>query len=311
MVRKSAVSATRTTVILRALHGAFDLTFTNARITTRARSIVLRHYGTMQSMVDLFNLRRCSLPQVHAVEARSTRAFARHSHDSYGIGLILRGAQRSWSGRGSVEAGRGNLITCNPGEVHDGSPIGGSREWKMLYFSPSLFTSFIADVTDRYATEFEFTEPVIGRRIDRIRRFELLYDALTCGADRLAEERALLFVAGLISCRTPRNILSAEITRAKTRIDDDPTAALDLELLASEANMSRFQLIRHFSKQTGFTPYAYVVQRRLDIAREMLARRQRLTDAAITSGFADQSHFNRTFTRRYGMTPGAYAAAFR
>jgi AraC-like DNA-binding protein len=36
-----------------------------------------------------------------------------------------------------------------------------------------------------------------------------------------------------------------------------------------------------------------------------------LADAAIDTGFADQSHFHRSFTRRYGLTPGAYAAAMR
>jgi quercetin dioxygenase-like cupin family protein len=75
-----------------------------------------------------FAMRPCAFQDVQAVEARSRHAFPRHTHDSYGIGLIVRGAQRSWSGRGTVEAGRGNIITCNPGEVHDGVPIGDTRE---------------------------------------------------------------------------------------------------------------------------------------------------------------------------------------
>ncbi|WP_231725983.1 MULTISPECIES: helix-turn-helix domain-containing protein [unclassified Sphingomonas] len=36
-----------------------------------------------------------------------------------------------------------------------------------------------------------------------------------------------------------------------------------------------------------------------------------LADAGCEAGFADQSHFHRAFVRRFGMTPGAYAAAMR
>lgn len=45
-------------------------------------------------------------------------------HDQFGIGLVERGAQKSLSGRGMVEAEAGHVITVNPGEVHDGIPLG-------------------------------------------------------------------------------------------------------------------------------------------------------------------------------------------
>ena len=37
----------------------------------------------------------------------------------------------SWSGRGAVEAGAGQVITVNPAEAHDGSPVGEERAWFM------------------------------------------------------------------------------------------------------------------------------------------------------------------------------------
>lgn len=39
---------------------------------------------------------------VVAVTADTPRAFMRHSHDQFGLGIILRGAQTSLSGRGTV-----------------------------------------------------------------------------------------------------------------------------------------------------------------------------------------------------------------
>jgi hypothetical protein len=65
-------------------------------------------------------VRRTRLPGVISVEARSRRVFSRHAHDEFGIGVVIDGAQDSASGRGLVRAEAGQVITVNPGEVHDG-----------------------------------------------------------------------------------------------------------------------------------------------------------------------------------------------
>lgn len=260
-----------------------------------------------------FSIRPCVLPQVEAVEACSRHTFPRHTHDSYGIGLIVSGAQRSWSGRGSVQAGRGNLITCNPGEVHDGAPIGGARAWKMLYLPPSIVGTIVADIRDGATADFEFTDPVIDQHVP-IPAFQSAYGALTePGVDiGLAQGQLILLLAKLLRDRRPSSVIdSPGLRRAKTRIDDGPTGAITLVELAREAGVSQFKFLRGFAKLTGLTPHAYIVQRRLDAARHLIAAGATLADAAVASGFADQSHFNRTFVRRYGLTPGAYAEAMR
>ena len=60
----------------------------------------------------------CGLAGVTAVQADSHHIFPRHFHDQFGIGTVERGAQKSLSGRGIVEAIAGDTITVNPGEVH-------------------------------------------------------------------------------------------------------------------------------------------------------------------------------------------------
>ena len=95
-----------------------------------------------------FKVRRIAGLGVEIVEADSDRTFARHMHEHFGIGLLVRGAQRSATGRGPVEATAGDLISVNPAEVHDGAPIGdGKRRWQMLYFDPSLIAQAFEDMT--------------------------------------------------------------------------------------------------------------------------------------------------------------------
>lgn len=89
-------------------------------------------------------------------------------------------------------------------------------------------------------------------------------------------------------------------------MDDDPTAPWSLAQLADAASLSRYQLVRQFAQATGLTPHAYLLQRRLQLARHLMGAGTPLADVAAASGFADQSHLTRLFTRSFGITPGAY-----
>jgi hypothetical protein len=102
-----------------------------------------------------------SIPAVHATYTRSRHRFARHWHDVYGFGLIEHGAQRLASGRGLVSAYAGQVITTNPGEVHDGHPLGAdTRDWRIVSVDADTMASFI----DVASGTFEIAQPVIDDR---------------------------------------------------------------------------------------------------------------------------------------------------
>ena len=48
--------------------------------------------------------------------------------------------------------------------------------------------------------------------------------------------------------------------------------------------------------------------RRLDFAREQIARHRPLVEVALEAGFADQAHFTRMFKAAFGLTPARYGA---
>ena len=73
---------------------------------------------------------------VEAVSLVSARAFPRHAHDQFGLGVVREGGHASWSGLGPVEAGPDEVIAVSPAEMHDGAPVGGARAWDMLYVAP-------------------------------------------------------------------------------------------------------------------------------------------------------------------------------
>ena len=251
---------------------------------------------------------------VDAIVADSAIAFCRHTHDQFGIGLMDRGGQKSSSGRGIVEAGPGDIITVNPAEVHDGAPIGSTgRSWRMLYIEPSLIAEAATDITGSATWRGEFSTPVVHDRRLALRFARLFHAATHVAASQFQLDEALLFLLAPLVRRQPPTPSAAPVAirSARSRMDDDPAATASLAELAATAGLSRYQFLRAFAQLTGLTPHAYLVQRRVHLARQLIGRGTKLADAAAASGFADQSHMTRAFVRRFGIAPAAYAKALR
>ena len=258
-------------------------------------------------------MRPSAMAGVEAVEAATRHAFPRHTHQQFGIGVIHQGAQKSASGRGIVEAGPGDIITVNPNEVHDGLPIGeAGRSWRILYFEPALIEQATSDIRQGGSAPQELANPVMSNA-STARLFGRLFAAMTAdGAedqDMRREALLLALVARLFQERHSPEPVPAAIRRALELIDDEPARPLTLADLARESGLGRFQVLRGINRATGLTPHAYLMQRRVDLARRLIAGGTRLAEAAAGSGFADQSHMTRLFVRKYGVSPGAYASA--
>ncbi len=256
------------------------------------------------------SFRAWPLAGVEAMRAHTARSFPRHTHDEYGIGLVDRGGHASWSGRGNVEAGPGSFITVNPGEVHDGHAIGGARAWRILYFEPAVLNAWLGDIAgaDRV---FEFACPVFGDGALRAVFEAAFAQGDDPDRDGMACESALLhLVAGLRAHSTEPARAEArgapDVRRARERLESDPAAAVTLDELARDCSLSRYQLLRAFTRAFGLPPHAWLMQRRLARARQLLRIGTPLAEVAASSGFSDQSHLTRCFLRQFGVTPGRY-----
>jgi AraC-like DNA-binding protein len=270
----------------------------------------------MSTSKGQFKVLRCEMAGVLAVESDTRHIFPRHTHDEFGIGIILRGAQRSSSGRGMVEAGAGDTITVNPGEVHDGAPIGDAgRAWRMLYLDPSVIADAACDISDGKTDSYEFCWPVMTDA-GLATRFQTLFSTVAGeGRGRATPRREELLLALLPDVMLDRhgrgraNLVPQGIHRAKALVDDDPAAPITLADLARASGLSRYQVVRGFVRATGLTAHAYIVQQRIGFARRLIAHGCPLAQAAVTSGFADQSHMTRIFVRKFGISPRTYAGA--
>ena len=83
-----------------------------------------------------------------------------------------------------------------------------------------------------------------------------------------------------------------------------------VEDLAREACLSPFHFARMFKQSTGRSPHAYLIARRLEIARELLATTDlRIREVGRRAGFSTHAHFCSVFRTQIGTTPAAYRRA--
>lgn len=85
------------------------------------------------------------------------------------------------------------------------------------------------------------------------------------------------------------------------------TEHITLDELAVISGLSRYHLVRSFSRLYGLPPHAYQNALRIAAAREAI--RSGIPPSKLDLGFADQSHLSRYFKRAMVMTPGRYAKA--
>jgi AraC family transcriptional regulator len=95
------------------------------------------------------------------------------------------------------------------------------------------------------------------------------------------------------------------------RVTDYMHAHLDREMslreLAGLVRLSPFHFARLFKQTTGFPPHRYILQQRIGVAKQSLARnRLSVTEIGRALGFPNQAHFITMFRRMVGMTPGMY-----
>jgi len=97
------------------------------------------------------------------------------------------------------------------------------------------------------------------------------------------------------------------LRRAIDYIEANFDTDLSLTDICRASGISASQLTTLFRSQLGTSPYAFVIERRLAKAVQLLQRTEvPIALVALDCGFADQSHMTRLFRARLGRTPASY-----
>ena len=242
------------------------------------------------------------------------RAFARHRHDTYAIGLTEAGVQM-FDYRGRAERSTpGQVVVLHPDEAHDGRAGGDDGfGYRIVYVEPARIAAAVQAIRGRPAS-LPFAREPVSRNPTLARAVTAAFDG---PAEPLALDALVLRLAeGLVEAAADRGPTAAPrvdqgaLARARAFLDGRHAIVRSTELEAV-TGLSRYELARQFRARYGTSPYRYSLLRRLDFARGRLRVGTSLADLALAAGFADQAHFTRMFRSAYGVTPGRYARLCR
>ena len=242
-------------------------------------------------------------------------AYDPHRHDTYAIGYTLMGVQ-SFDYRGArADSVTGNVIVIHPDELHDGRAGAESGfHYKMLYLAPRLLREALAGE----AGSLPFVRDAVATYPRLLAALRPAFADLDRGFEALEKDQIVLAIAEALleldpSARlAPRKVASSvAVDRARQFLDAHFGRTVASEELEAETGIGRYALARHFRALLGTSPYRYLTLRRLDQARSLMLCGAPLSDAALASGFADQSHMTRQFKRAFGISPGRWRAIRR
>ncbi|WP_373540422.1 helix-turn-helix domain-containing protein [Chamaesiphon sp.] len=99
----------------------------------------------------------------------------------------------------------------------------------------------------------------------------------------------------------------SQLARVIDYIKANLTQDLSILDLATLTGMSQSHFSRSFKQSVGIAPYQYLMQQRVERAKQLLAKRSiAISTIALDCGFANQTHLTKVFRQMTGMTPKAY-----
>jgi AraC-like DNA-binding protein len=97
------------------------------------------------------------------------------------------------------------------------------------------------------------------------------------------------------------------LCRARRFIDLCYDRPLNLDQMSSHACFSRYHFLRLFRQAFNKTPHQYLVERRIEKAKELLSSRDlRVTDVCFEVGFQSLGSFSSLFRKAVGHAPITY-----
>ncbi|TCW12982.1 AraC-like DNA-binding protein [Raoultella sp. BIGb0138] len=243
------------------------------------------------------------------LELRSTwqsrQSYKRHRHPQLSLGAIVAGETCCVCDGQEYLLQPGDLIVIPAQMPHSCNPRSGQpRSYHMLYLDMSWCLQQLPQMP-RHA-QLTVAQPVIRHR-QLFAQYQQIVALMAQQQTAALPARVAQLLQALplqAAAETPLRAISSQLYQ---RLAADLLAPPSLDALAHEFALRKETLIRTFKQDTGLTPASFMNMARIEFAKTRLRAGDEIADVGYQAGFADQSHFHKTFVSYTAATPRQYA----
>lgn len=241
--------------------------------------------------------------------------FPNHFHEYYVIGFVESGERCLSCKNNEYAIQKGNVLLFNPGDNHACvQNDGGTLDYRGFNISKEVMLDLTEEVTGKRELP-GFSENVIFDE-EVSCYLHPLHEMVMKGLCDFGKEENLLLLISMLIQRYGQPFENCipecreEIEKACRFMEQHFAERIYLDQICRYAGLSKSTLLRAFTKSKGVTPYSYLENIRIGEAKKLLEQGFPPIEAALRTGFSDQSHFTNYFNRFIGLSPGVYREIF-
>lgn len=254
--------------------------------------------------------------RIEAYRFEGTRQpFPNHFHEYYVIGFVESGERYLSCRNKEYRIQKGNVILFNPGDNHACVQSDeGAFDYRGFNISKNVMLDLVQEVTEKRELPGFFENVILDEDVTCY--LQPLHEMVMRGANEFGKEENLILLLSMLIQRYGQPFEDCipecrdEIEKACQFMETHFAERISLEQICRCAGLSKSTLLRAFTKSKGVTPYSYLENIRIGRAKKLLEKGVAPIDAALQTGFSDQSHFTNYFTRFIGLAPGVYREIF-
>lgn len=249
----------------------------------------------------------------------ASRTLALHHHDDYELFFMLDGEVDYCVESHKMRLRAGDVMLVSPQELHRVSPANGQEDYERLvvWISKGFIAKYSTEKTDLAAcftpgtpnmlrgnTSQQNAMQFCARRLEQIadsEEFGADVDAARCLLELLVSVNRLALRTSPVSASDDNT--SRVIAGVISYINKHYCEDLSLDGLAERFFISKYHLSHAFQRQIGTSVYRYIIQKRLQMARQMLRNQTPPSEVYMPCGFGDYANFYRAFKLEYAMSP--------
>lgn len=242
--------------------------------------------------------------------------FPNHFHDYYVIGFIEHGKRLMICNNEEHILNSGDVVIFNPQDPHTCEPMdGNSFDYRAFNIQPEIMRKYVLEITGiNYLPRF--TQNALYQSELASSLHDLHQMILEDQTDFQKEELFLFLLEQLLrEYSDAEPFYSSQDLTSETKIiceyiETHYAQNITLNQLSELTSLSKYHLLRLFTRQKGISPYRYLETIRINQAKRRLEQGILPIEVASLTGFSDQSHFTNFFKKLIGLTPKQYMRIF-